>query len=120
LHVEEGQWVDEGAVILRMISVTEQTREIGVRKALGATRKEILWQFLVEAMTVTVIGGVIGVVVGGSGALLLGALTPIPAVVPLWSIAAALAVSAITGSGFGLYPASKASRLDSVDALRHE
>jgi putative ABC transport system permease protein len=109
-----------GVVAIMMISVTERTREIGVRKALGATRREILWQFLVEAMTVTVIGGVIGIALGGSAALLLGALTPIPAAVPLWSIAAGLGVSAVTGIGFGLYPANKASRLDPVEALRYE
>ena len=103
-----------------MISVTERTREIGVRKALGATRQEILWQFLVESMTVTVIGGAIGMLIGGGGALLLSVLTPLPASVPLWSIAAALAVSAITGIGFGLYPANRAARLDPVDALRYE
>ena len=109
-----------GVVAIMMISVTERTREIGVRKALGATRQEILWQFLVESMTVTVIGGAIGMLVGGGGALLLSALTPLPASVPLWSIAAALAVSAVTGIGFGLYPANKAARLDPVEALRYE
>ncbi len=109
-----------GVVAIMMISVTERTREIGVRKALGATRREILWQFLVESMTVTVIGGLIGMLLGGGGALLLATFTPIPASVPLWSIAAALAVSAITGIGFGLYPANKAARLDPVEALRYE
>lgn len=109
-----------GVVAIMMISVTERTREIGVRKALGATRKEILWQFLVESTTVTVIGGAIGMMLGGGGALLLSALTPLPASVPLWSIAAALGVSAFTGIGFGLYPANKAARLDPVEALRYE
>ncbi|HLL47033.1 MAG TPA: ABC transporter permease [Longimicrobiaceae bacterium] len=109
-----------GVVAIMMISVTERTREIGVRKALGATRREILWQFLVESMTVTTIGGAIGMVLGGGGALLLAAFTPLPAVVPLWSVAAALAVSAVTGIGFGLYPANKAARMDPVEALRHE
>lgn len=109
-----------GVVAIMMISVTERTREIGVRKALGATRREILWQFLVESMTVTTIGGAIGMVLGGGGALLLAAFTPLPATVPLWSVAAALAVSAVTGIGFGLYPANKAARLDPVEALRYE
>jgi putative ABC transport system permease protein len=109
-----------GVVAIMMISVSERTREIGVRKALGATRREILWQFLVEAMTVTVIGAVIGLVLGGGGALLLGALTPIPASVPLWSIAAAIGVAALSGIGFGLYPANRAARLDPVEALRYE
>ena len=109
-----------GVVAIMMISVSERTREIGVRKALGATRREILWQFLVESMTVTSIGGMIGMALGAGGALLLAAVTPIPATVPLWSVAAALAVSAIAGIGFGLYPANRAARLDPVEALRYE
>jgi len=109
-----------GVVAIMMISVTERTREIGVRKALGATRREILWQFLVESMTVTLVGGAIGVLFGGGGAMLLGALTPIPAAVPLWSVVAALAVSAVAGIGFGLYPANRAASLDPVEALRYE
>jgi putative ABC transport system permease protein len=109
-----------GVVAIMMISVSERTREIGVRKALGATRREILWQFLVEAVTVTVIGATIGLILGGGGAMLLGAVTPIPASVPLWSIAAALGVSALCGIGFGMYPANKAARLDPVEALRYE
>lgn len=109
-----------GVVGIMMISVTERTREIGVRKALGATRREILWQFLVEAVTVTVIGGVVGMVMGAGLALLVSAATPIPAAVPLWSVVAALATSAVTGILFGLYPANKAARLDPVEALRYE
>ena len=109
-----------GVVAIMMISVTERTREIGVRKALGATRKEILWQFLIESMTVTVIGGLIGMAVGAGGAFVLAQVTPIPAAVPLWSVGAALIVSAVTGIGFGLYPANKASRMDPVEALRYE
>ncbi|HEV2148003.1 MAG TPA: ABC transporter permease [Longimicrobiaceae bacterium] len=109
-----------GVVAIMMISVTERTREIGVRKALGATRREILWQFLVESVTVTTIGGAIGMALGAGGALLLAAFTPLPASVPLWAVAASLGVSAITGIGFGLYPANKAARLDPVEALRHE
>jgi putative ABC transport system permease protein len=109
-----------GVVAIMMISVTERTREIGVRKALGATRREILWQFLVEAVTVTMIGAAIGMLLGGGGALLLGSLTPIPASVPLWSVVAALAVAALSGIGFGLYPANRAARLDPVEALRYE
>jgi putative ABC transport system permease protein len=109
-----------GVVAIMMISVTERTREIGVRKALGATRREILWQFLIESVTVTVVGGLIGLAVGGGGALLLSGLTPVPAAVPLWSVAAAIAMSAITGIGFGVYPANRAARMDPVEALRHE
>lgn len=109
-----------GVVAIMMISVTERTREIGVRKALGATRREILWQFLVEAATLTLVGGAAGMIAGGGIAWLVSVLTPIPAYVPAWSIAAALGASALTGVGFGLYPANRAARLDPVDALRYE
>jgi putative ABC transport system permease protein len=109
-----------GVVAMMMISVTERTREIGVRKALGAKRREILWQFLVEAGTLTLVGGASGMVVGGLIALILSKATPVPAAVPVWSIVAALGASAVTGIGFGLYPAAKAARLDPVEALRYE
>ena len=109
-----------GVVAIMMISVTERTREIGVRMALGATRGEILFQFLVEAATLTVIGGVCGLLLGGSIAWAVNRYTPIPAAIPLWSVAAAIVASAITGIFFGLYPANKAARLDPVEALRYE
>jgi putative ABC transport system permease protein len=109
-----------GVIAIMMISVTERTREIGVRKALGATRREILWQFLVEAATLTLVGGIVGMIGGGLVALLLALATPIPAHVPLGSIVAALVIAALTGIIFGLYPASKAARLDPVEALRYE
>ena len=109
-----------GVVAIMMISVTERTREIGVRKALGATRREILWQFLVEAATLTLVGGIVGMIAGGLVALVLAVATPVPAHVPLGSIVAALAAAALTGIVFGLYPANKAARLDPVEALRYE
>jgi putative ABC transport system permease protein len=109
-----------GVVAIMMISVTERTREIGVRKALGATRREILWQFLVEAATLTLVGGAVGMLVGGLVAFAIAHLTPIPANVPVGSVIAALAVAALTGIVFGLYPANKAARLDPVEALRYE
>jgi len=109
-----------GVVAIMMISVTERTREIGVRKALGATRREIMLQFLVEAATLTLVGGVAGMVLGGLIALGVNKLTPIPAQVPLWSVLLAVVASTITGICFGLYPASKASKLDPVEALRYE
>ncbi len=109
-----------GVVAMMMISVTERTREIGVRKALGARRREILWQFLVEAATLTLVGGATGMILGGGIAFLLKALTPVPAAVPLWSIVVALGASALTGIGFGLFPAARAATLDPVEALRYE
>ena len=109
-----------GVVAIMMISVTERTREIGVRKALGATRREIQWQFLVEAATLTTVGGIVGMVVGGTIAGLLGAFTPVPAYVPIGSVILALFGAAFTGLLFGIYPASKAARLDPVEALRYE
>ena len=109
-----------GVVAIMMISVTERTREIGVRKALGATRREILWQFLVEAATLTLVGGAVGMLVGGLVAYAIAHLTPIPANVPLGSVIVALVAAALTGIVFGLYPANKAARLDPVEALRYE
>jgi putative ABC transport system permease protein len=109
-----------GVVAIMMISVTERTREIGVRKALGATRREVLFQFLVEAATLTLVGGVVGMLLGGLIALGINKLTPIPAAVPLWSVVVALLASIVTGIMFGMYPANKASKLDPVEALRYE
>jgi putative ABC transport system permease protein len=109
-----------GVVAIMMISVTERTREIGVRKALGATRREILWQFLVEASTLTLVGGIVGMILGGAISLLIAAATPLPAYVPVGSVVLALVVAALTGVVFGIYPATKAARLDPVEALRYE
>jgi putative ABC transport system permease protein len=109
-----------GVVAIMMISVTERTREIGVRKALGAMRREIMWQFLVEAATLTLVGGIVGMAFGWLIAFFLHAATPVPAYVPLGSIFVALLMAAFTGLLFGIYPASKAARLDPVEALRYE
>jgi putative ABC transport system permease protein len=109
-----------GVVAIMMISVTERTREIGVRKALGATRRVILWQFLVEAVTLTAIGAVAGLVGGWLVSVVIRNATPVNASVPPGAILAALGASCLTGILFGMLPATKASRLDPVEALRYE
>jgi putative ABC transport system permease protein len=109
-----------GVIAIMMISVTERTREIGVRKALGATRGTIMWQFLVEAATLTTIGALSGLLVGGALTWLIRTQTPIAAAIPPLAIVFALIASAGTGILFGLLPAARASRLDPVEALRYE
>ena len=109
-----------GVIGIMMISVTERTREIGLRKAVGARRRDLLLQFLVEAATLTAVGGAIGMVLGGLVVWLVTHFTPIPASVPLWAIVVALGASIFTGVGFGLYPAARGAALDPVDALRYE
>ena len=109
-----------GVVAIMMISVTERTREIGVRKALGATRGTILWQFLIEAVTLTATGAMIGLFLGWAVALVVRKVTPIAASVPPGAVLAALVASAVTGILFGMLPAARAARLDPVDALRYE
>ena len=109
-----------GVVAIMMISVTERTREIGVRKALGATKSTILWQFLVEAATLTSVGATVGLLAGSVIAWLMKELTPIQAEIPTAAVVAALVASAFTGILFGLLPAFRAARLDPVEALRYE
>lgn len=109
-----------GVIAIMMISVTERTREIGVRKALGATRGTILWQFLVEAVTLTGVGAVIGLVLGALVAFAIKSMTPIAASVPPMAVVAALLSSCFTGVLFGMLPAAKAAKLDPVTALRYE
>jgi putative ABC transport system permease protein len=109
-----------GVMAIMMVSVTDRTREIGLRKAIGATRGEILWQFLVEAATLTVLGGLLGIVVGLAAGEVLKYAMGIDAAVPLWSAGLACAVSLGIGLVFGLYPANRAARMDPVEALRHE
>ncbi len=112
-----------GAMVIMnimLVAVAERTREIGVRKALGARRKDIIAQFLVEAATLSVIGAAIGAAMGIAIAQLIAAVTPLPASVAPWSIVAALVVGAGVGIVAGIYPASRASRLDPIAALRQE
>ena len=109
-----------GVIAIMMISVTERTREIGVRKALGATRGTILWQFLVEAVTLTGVGAVIGLVLGALVSFAIKSMTPIAASVPPMAVVAALLSSCFTGVLFGMLPAAKAAKLDPVTALRYE
>jgi len=109
-----------GVMAIMMVSVTDRTREIGLRKALGATRREILLQFLVEAATLTLMGGLLGILVGLALGEVLKHVLNLQSSVPLWSAFLATAVSVAIGLGFGLYPANKAAAMDPIEALRHE
>jgi putative ABC transport system permease protein len=109
-----------GVIGIMLISVTERTREIGIRKAVGATRREILWQFLVEASVLTALGAAAGMLLGWGLASGVAHWTPLPARIPLWAVGAALAMAVLTGMLFGLLPAYRGARLDPVDALRYE
>jgi putative ABC transport system permease protein len=110
-----------GVMNMMLVSVTERTREIGVRKAIGARRLDIITQFLFEAVTLTAAGGMIGIVFAVLATVLIGALvSSLPSVVPIWSLITGFAVSVGVGIFFGVWPAVKAARLDPVEALRYE
>ncbi|HEX5010581.1 MAG TPA: FtsX-like permease family protein [Planctomycetota bacterium] len=109
-----------GVLNIMLASITERTREIGIRRALGATGLDITWQFLVETVTLTSLGGLLGVAVGVAGTQLLKRATEWEAVITPWALALSLGVSMLTGIAFGLYPARKAANMEPIAALRHE
>ena len=111
-----------GIVIMNimLMVVSERTREIGLRKALGARRRDIMWQILTESVTLSTFGGVVGTTLGFGLAMIIAALSPLPATVEIWSVLMGLGITAIVGLFFGMYPAMRAARLDPIEALRRE
>lgn len=109
-----------GVMNIMLVSVTERTREIGIRKAVGARRRDILWQFLTEAVVICELGGLLGVALGLLTGKLVGTFTSLPVAVPLWSILLGLGFVSLVGIFFGIYPAAKAARLHPISALRYE
>jgi putative ABC transport system permease protein len=111
-----------GLVIMNimLVAVAERTREIGIRKSLGARRRDILWQFLVESATLSTLGAIIGITLGVVGAKVIHAVSPLPTSVAPWSVVMATFLGAGVGIGAGVYPASRAARLDPIAALRQE
>ena len=111
-----------GIVIMNimLMVVSERTREIGLRKALGARRRDIIWQILTESVTLSILGGVVGIILGFGLALTISKVTPLPAAVQAWSVAMGIGITALVGLFFGLYPAMRAAKLDPIEALRRE
>lgn len=111
-----------GIVIMNimLMVVSERTREIGLRKALGARRRDIIWQVLTESTTLSILGGVIGTVLGFTLAMIVAAVSPLPATIKPWSVILGIGMTAVVGLFFGIYPAMRASRLDPIEALRKE
>ena len=111
-----------GIVIMNimLMVVSERTREIGLRKALGARRRDIIWQILTESVTLSTFGGMVGTFLGFIAALIISKVSPLPASVQVWSVAIGIGITAVVGLFFGLYPAMRAARLDPIEALRRE
>jgi len=111
-----------GIVIMNimLMVVSERTREIGLRKALGARRRDIIWQILTESVTLSTFGGMVGTLLGFAAAVVISKVSPLPASVQVWSVAIGLGITAVVGLFFGLYPAMRAARLDPIEALRRE
>jgi putative ABC transport system permease protein len=111
-----------GIVIMNimLMVVSERTREIGLRKSLGARRRDVLWQILTESITLSTFGGIVGTTLGFLVAFGISQFTPLPAIVEPWSVALGISVTAIVGLFFGLYPAMRAASLDPIEALRRE
>jgi putative ABC transport system permease protein len=109
-----------GVMNIMLVSVKERTREIGIRKAIGARSGDILKQFLIEAVVLTGAGGLIGVFIGFGIALIVRAATPLPAAVSMWSVGLGLSVSIGIGLFFGIFPAQKAAKMDPIVSLRYE
>ena len=109
-----------GIMNIMLVSVTERTREIGIRKAIGAKRRDILVQFLIEAIILSVVGGALGILLGYGLSIAIATFAGWPPVVPMGAVLVAVTFSAAVGLFFGLYPANKASKLDPIQALRYE
>ena len=111
-----------GIVIMNimLMVVSERTREIGLRKALGARKRDIVYQVLTESTTLSVVGGVVGTALGFAVAALVAALSPLPAAIEPWSVVLGITMTALVGLFFGLYPAVRAANLDPIEALRRE
>ena len=111
-----------GIVIMNimLMVVSERTREIGLRKALGARRKDIMSQVLTESVTLSTFGGIVGIALGFVVARIISTLTPLPAALQIWSVVLGIGITAAVGLVFGAYPASRAARLDPIEALRRE
>jgi putative ABC transport system permease protein len=105
---------------IMLMVVSERTREIGLRKALGARKRDIAWQVLTESTTLSIVGGMVGTALGFAAALLVEAFSPLPAAIEPWSVVLGIGMTAVVGLFFGSYPAMRAANLDPIEALRRE